>query len=96
MSHTYYVERWQHYQARAELAYTLDCFGDYLARMHGYPSAVAGFEAIYLYLCNKYHWPITRSRVMAHEDIRLALALEMEDWSLPPEAQVGEWDRTIS
>lgn len=30
-----------------------------------------------------------RVSVIAYGDIRLALALEMEDWSLPPEARVG-------
>ncbi|ACY84429.1 hypothetical protein ETAE_1588 [Edwardsiella piscicida] len=56
--------------------------------MHGYPSAVAGFEAIYLYLCDKHHWPIAQTRAMEYDDIRLALALEMQGWSLPSEARV--------
>ncbi|WGE27693.1 hypothetical protein PHA77_09225 [Edwardsiella tarda] len=40
-------------------------------------------------MSNKYHWLIAQSRVMAHEDIRLVLALDIENWSMLSEAQEG-------
>lgn len=71
----------------ADLEYLLECFGDHLAEIHDYPPDVCGFDAVYLYLCDKNHWPISQSRSMEKDDIRLVLAKEMKGWLPPQEAR---------
>ncbi|WP_373393603.1 hypothetical protein ACEPRU_10290 [Raoultella ornithinolytica] len=87
MSRERYQIRWKLQRAIADLNYSLECFGDHLAQEHGYPSGVDGFEAVYLYLCQKHNWPIAQCRLMGKDDIRLALSQEMKGWKLPPEAR---------
>ena len=87
-----YRVRWKLQRAIADLNYSLECFGDHLATENGYPSGIDGFDAVYLYLCEKYHWPIAQCRTMDKEDIRLALSQEMKGWRLPPEARFGHSD----
>ncbi len=89
MSREHYKARWNLHRAIADLNYSLECFGDYLAQEHSYPSEIEGFEAVYLYLCNKHNWTIAQCRLMDKEDIRLALSQEMKGWTLPPEARFG-------
>lgn len=89
MSRERYHVRWKLQRAIADLNYSLECFGDHLAQEKGYPSGIDGFDAVYLYLCEKYNWPIAQSRQMDKEDIRLALSQEMKGWTLPPEARFG-------
>ncbi|THC27772.1 hypothetical protein E3V94_12725 [Enterobacter sp. AD2-3] len=89
MSKERYYVRWKLQRALADLNYSLECFGDHLAQVNGYPSDIDGFDAVYLYLCQKHHWTISQCRSMDREDIRLALAQEMKGWILPPEARFG-------
>lgn len=93
MSRERYQVRWNLHRAIADLNYTLECFGDHLGREQGYPPNIDGFEAIYLYLCEKHHWPISQCRLMEKEDIRLALSQEMKGWTLPKEACFGHQKR---
>lgn len=74
------------HEANSNLAYLLEVFGDTLAKREGYED-LDGMEAIYLYLINKHHWLPRDVRAMHHEDLRLALHQEMQDWTLPPAAR---------
>ncbi|EAX8227335.1 hypothetical protein [Salmonella enterica] len=96
MSKQRYFVRWQLQRAIADLTYSLECFGDHLAQEQGYPSGIDGFDAVYLYLCEKHNWTIEQCRSMDKGDIRLALSQEMKGWTLPPEAQVGSLVRNDS
>lgn len=87
MNRERYQIRHNIHRTTADLDYILECFGDYLSEIHDYPPDVYGFDAVYLYLCNKHHWPIAQSRAMDKEDIRLVLAKEMKGWTLPKEAR---------
>ncbi|UMR98792.1 hypothetical protein [Escherichia coli] len=89
-----YRTRWNLQRAIADLNYALECFGDHLAQEQGYPSDIDGFEAVYLYMCEKHNWTIAQCRAMDKENIRLALAQEMKGWTLPPEARFGRSDQT--
>ncbi len=84
----YYV-RWKLNRAIADLNYSLECFGDKLSEQESYPSDIYGFDAIYLYLSNKHGWTIDHCKAMDKGDIRLALAVEMKGWKLPPDARFG-------
>lgn len=87
MNRERYQIRHNIHRTTADLDYILECFGDHLAESQDYPSDVYGFDAVYLYLCEKYSWPIAQSRAMDKEDIRLVLAKEMKGWVLPKEAR---------
>lgn len=95
MNRERYLVRFKLQRALADLNYSLECFGDHLAEEQGYPSDIYGFEAVYLYLCNKHSWPISQCRSLEKEDIRLALAQEMKGWKLPPEARLGNMSQDI-
>ncbi|ASM01990.1 hypothetical protein ACMFFK_08415 [Serratia marcescens] len=84
----YSIRRKLHY-AIADLNYSLECFGDHLAKENSYPNGVDGFDAVYLYLCRKYGWTIQQCRSMDRQDIRLVLELEMKGWRLPKDAIFG-------
>ncbi|ELY4662219.1 hypothetical protein SMZ96_000834 [Cronobacter muytjensii] len=86
MTNDHYHVRWRLHHAKADLAYSLECFGDHLAEEESYPSAIDGFEAIYLYLSRKHGWTIRQCREMSMDDLQLALSLEMQGWTLPPDA----------
>ncbi|EPQ9956810.1 hypothetical protein [Enterobacter hormaechei] len=86
-----YHIRWKLHHTLAELNYSLECFGDYLAKQNDYPYDIDGFEAIYLYLQRKYSWPLDKSRGMSLSDIRLALSVEMKGWTLPRDAIFEEF-----
>ncbi|EIG6606804.1 hypothetical protein EBM22_001893 [Escherichia coli] len=73
--------RWNFHYETARSNYFLECFGDSLAIKEGYPRTIYGFDAIYLYLAGKYGWTIAQCRSMSTEDIRLALATELEAWT---------------
>lgn len=88
----YYV-RWKLHRAISDLNYALECFGDHLAESNNYPNDIDGFDAIYLYLCNKHSWTIEQLRQMKLDDIRLALSEEMKGWKLPPDARFGRLDK---
>ena len=88
--------RWQHQHAIADLNYSLQCFGDHLSEELAYPPEVDGFEAVYLYLCERHNWTIDLCRSMDKNDIRLALSQEMRNWKLPPESLVGSFAQNDS
>ena len=87
MNRERYQIRHNIHRTTTDLDYILECFGDHLAERQDYPSDVYGFDAVYLYLCEKYSWPIAQSRAMDKEDIRLVLAKEIKGWTLPKEAR---------
>jgi hypothetical protein len=72
--------------AEADLAYMLHCFGDELAKRHGY-KANSGIEAVHFYLTQKHGWQPSVVRAMTAEDLRFSLSEEMHDWTLPADAQ---------
>ncbi len=74
------------YAAIGEGMFHLDVFGDELAKRKGW-RGIGGMEAIYLYLVQKHNWTPATVRSMNHEDLRLALHEEMQDWTLPKEAR---------
>ena len=71
----------------AELTYHLHVFGDSLAGREGFPY-LTGIEAVHFLLIKKYSWLPRDVKSLSAEDMRLALADEMENWSLPVEAKV--------
>jgi hypothetical protein len=73
------------HQARGEQAYHLDVFGDTLAQREGYKD-IDGMEAVYLYLIRTHHWLPRDVRSMSQDDLLLALHVEMQGWTVPPEA----------
>ncbi|MCW2482107.1 hypothetical protein [Candidatus Symbiopectobacterium sp. NZEC135] len=89
MNREAYSIRWKLHQATAALDYSLECFGDELAKKNCYPKSVDGFDAVYLYLANKHGWPISTCRAMSRDDLRLALADEMQGWIMPRDARFG-------
>lgn len=55
----YSIRRKLHY-AIADLNYSLECFGDHLAKENSYPNGVDGFDAVYLYIqYTKWHKSVT-------------------------------------
>lgn len=93
LTREHYQIRLNHHKAIAGLNYYLECFGDHLAKENGYPSDIYGFDAVYLYLCNKHSWTISQCRSMEKEDIRLALSQETKGWILPRAARFGTQDQ---
>ncbi|EOI6872144.1 hypothetical protein HL273_08900 [Yersinia enterocolitica] len=89
MDREIYSSRLVLHYSTANLNFSLECFGDHLAAEQSYPQGINGFEAIYLYLCRKYGWTINQCRAMKKSDIRLVLATEMKDWTLPEDAVSG-------
>lgn len=81
-----YKTSWRTHQAEAGLAYAVAVFGDELARREGYKD-IDGLEAVHLYLIRKHHWLPRDVQSMSAKDLRLALHVEMQGWTLPPEAQ---------
>lgn len=71
--------------AEADLAYSLDVFGDHLAENHDLGD-LYGLDAVHLYLVKKHGWTPAQARDMSPEDKRLALTTEMEGYTLPKEA----------
>ncbi len=82
--------RWNFHYETARSNYFLECFGDSLAIKEEYPRTIYGFDAIYLYLAGKYGWTIAQCRSMSTEDIRLALATELEAWTPPQDVMIDE------
>jgi hypothetical protein len=65
--------------------YSIDCFGDYLAKREKYKK-LNGIEAVHYYLVQKYKWMPSQVRAINFEDLYFLLAEEMANWSLPEEA----------
>lgn len=74
------------YATHGNLDYLLHIFGDEIASREGY-QGIDGMEAIHLYLVNKHHWLPRDVRAMSPDDLRLALHVEMQGWTAPPEAR---------
>jgi hypothetical protein len=74
------------HEADGDLNYSLDVFGDTLAKREGYKD-LDGIEAIHFYLIHKFGWLPRDVRAMTFDDIRLVLSQEMHGWTLPPAAR---------
>ncbi|WP_425628278.1 hypothetical protein [Vibrio neptunius] len=79
----------QHYEivnklhkTTAELDYSLDVFGDELAKRQGYKE-LDGIDAIHFYLIHKFSWLPSVVKSMSYDDIRFVLSEEMSGWVLP-------------
>lgn len=71
--------------ADAELAYTIEVFGDDLAKTQGY-QGLQGFEAIHYYLIQKHSYTLSDVLALSAEQMRLLLTAELAGWRLPTEA----------
>jgi hypothetical protein len=71
------------HQANANLTALLEAFGADLARTEGYKQ-LSGMDAVHLYLVRKYGWLPRDVLTMRPSELRLALHVEMQDWTLPP------------
>lgn len=80
----YEVWRKLHHSS-ADLNYSLEVFGDYIAKREGYHD-IGGFEAIHFYLIHKFRWMPHQVRAMSFEDLRFVLHEELATWSLPKDA----------
>lgn len=74
------------HEAQGNLAYLLEVFGDTLAQREGYRD-IDGMQAIHLYLMHKHHWLPRDVQSMSAEDLRLALHVEMQGWTVPAAAR---------
>lgn len=72
--------------AQGGLNYSLEVFGDELAKREGY-NANDGLEAVQYYLMQKHGWLPRDIKTMSLEDLRFALAEEMHGWTLPNDAK---------
>ncbi len=72
--------------AIGDLAYTLDCFGDEIARRESY-SEHTGMDAVHYYLIQQHHWLPSQVRHMSTDDLHFLLLEEMKGWTLPKEAR---------
>jgi hypothetical protein len=72
--------------AQGSLNYSLEIFGDELAKREGY-KAHDGLEAIQYYLMQKHGWLPRDLKTMSLEDLRFALAEELHGWTLPKNAR---------
>lgn len=61
----------------------LAAFGSDLAEREAYEN-IDGMEAIHLYLIRRYGWLPRDVTSMRPQELRLALHVEMQGWSLPP------------
>ncbi len=74
------------HDANSGLNYSLECFGDALAKREGY-KRLDGMEAIHYFLMQRHHWLPSVVRAMSHDDLRFALHQELEGWTLPKAAR---------
>jgi hypothetical protein len=86
-SHQRYKIIRQKHTARANRAYYLELFGNYIAEREGYQQ-LDGMEAIYFYLVTKFHWMPKDVRSMNDNDISFVLSQEMVDWTAPVESRI--------
>ncbi len=85
MPNEYYQATKNVRKAEGDLMYSIDCFGDHLAKREGYKS-LNGIEAIHYYLVQKHNWLPAQVRSLNVEDIHFLLKEEMNGWVLPQEA----------
>ncbi|MGQ2992756.1 hypothetical protein [Variovorax sp.] len=84
MSERYGIWKRSH-EAEGNLAYSLEVFGNTIAKREGFKS-VDGIEAVNLYLVLKHHWLPREVRAMTSEDKRFVLSEELHGWTLPRDA----------
>jgi len=70
--------------AEGNLTALLEAFGSDLAEKEGYMD-VGGLEAVHVYLIRKYGWLPRDVVTMRPSELRLALHVEMQGWTLRPE-----------
>lgn len=70
------------YAAEAGLNAHLVAFGSTLAEREGIKGA-DGLEAVHIYLIRRYGWLPRDVTTMSLNDLRLALHVEMQGWTLP-------------
>ena len=73
------------HSAQGHLNYSLEMFGDDLAKREGYRGHT-GIEAIQFYLVHKFGWLPGDVRAMSLEDVRFVMTEEMEGWTMPKDA----------
>ena len=73
------------YEAKGNIAYLLDVFGDTIAEREGY-KAVDGIEAVHFYIVHKFKWLPSVVRSMSADDLLFLLTEEMHGWTAPREA----------
>lgn len=71
---------------QGKLSFSLDIFGDEIAKREGYKE-LHGMEAVYFYLVHKFNWLPSVVRGMSFEDIRFVLTEELSGFVLPKEAR---------
>lgn len=86
MSKEHYKVTRELHQVRAGLYYSLEVFGDTIAKREGYRD-LQGMDAVYFYLIHKFHWLPRDVKSMSAEEIRFILSEEMKDWTLPRDAR---------
>jgi len=84
-----YLNRHRMQVAQAGLNYSLECFGDHLAKQKGYKN-LDGFDALRYYLMEKHHWLPAPARALSMEDLAFALHQERQGWTLPKAALQAE------
>ena len=73
------------HETEAKLAYTLDVFGDEIAKRQGYKE-LSGMDAIHFYIIHKFKWLPSQVKSMSTDDLRFLLTEEIVSWILPKEA----------
>lgn len=68
------------------LRFSLELFGDQLAKREGYQE-LAGIDAVRYYLMLKFRWLPREVKALSFDDLRFAMAEEISGWTIPPEAQ---------
>jgi hypothetical protein len=71
-------------EAEGFLAFSVDCFGDHIAKREKYKSH-RGLDAVHFYLVGKYGWLPAQVRALNWDDLRFLLEEEMVGWTLPKE-----------
>lgn len=66
--------------------FSLECFGDDLAKREGY-KGLKGMDALFYYLVQKHHWLPSQVRALNVEDLELLFSEEREGWILPKDAR---------
>jgi len=80
-----YKVRYRLRMAQGEGMYSLDCFGDYVAKREGYKT-LEGIEALHYYLVQKYHWLPSQVKALNIDDLEFLFSEEKEGWTLPEDA----------
>ena len=74
------------YEVQGQLAYSLDVFGDEIAKREKYKD-LDGIEAIHFYIIHKFKWLPSYVKSMSSEELRFVLTEEMSGWTMPKNAR---------